>query len=273
MKNSHILQKELSFEYHTIMECDLIEIDNVDLHNPIRLNYLDRLRLCLNIIQSKFPDPKDISIGDFACAQGNIGLSLAELGYNVFAVDINPVFINYSKKKYEKGNIQWIVSEISDLTIKPDSLDVVIIGELIEHCAYPEEIIKKILEFVRVGGYVLLTTPNGSNIFNRLPTFADVQRKSIRKKYEALQFGPAGRDHLFFFKLDEIKLIVPKSCTIEKCGYCGGTILYNKITKSGMKVMPTRFLENFPRSLSKIPIVNQKFCQNIYALVKKDSVE
>ena len=148
MKNSHILQKELSFEYHTIMECDLIEIDNVDLHNPIRLNYLDRLRLCLNIIQSKFPDPKDISIGDFACAQGNIGLSLAELGYNVFAVDINPVFINYSKKKYEKGNIQWIVSEISDLTIKPDSLDVVIIGELIEHCAYPEEIIKKILEFV-----------------------------------------------------------------------------------------------------------------------------
>jgi SAM-dependent methyltransferase len=278
IRNSYFIKKELNFQYSSIADCrnvmdsDMQEIDNPDKHAPSRLNYLDRLKLIIMTIQTFFPNPKNILVGDFACCQGNIGLCLAELGYNVWAIDINPVFVEYSKKKYEKGNIQWIVSEISTLEMTSSSLDIAIAGEVIEHCAYPEQLIKEILKFVRVGGYLLLTTPNGSKIINRLPTFTDVQNKSKRKKFENLQFGPSGKDHLFLFKLEDIKLVTPIGTSIEECGYCGGTVLYNKITQPVMKIMPVRFLEVFCKLIAEIPIVNRTFCSNIYALLKKEDM-
>ena len=69
------------------------------------------------------------------------------------------------------------------------------------------------------GGYLLLTTPNGSMFLNRLPTFGNIQSKSERKKYEMLQYGPDAKNHLFLFKLQDIKLIVPKCGAIKKSGY------------------------------------------------------
>lgn len=268
MKSSWNLGKELCEKYQKILNYDRNEIDNPDKYNPLRLMYIDRIRTVISIIRKNFTASKEIKIGDFGCAQGNTSLTLAELGYKVYATDINPVFIEYSKMKYEKGEIEWIVGNIDDLGLPANFLDAAITGEVIEHCAYPEEIVEKIISFVRPGGLLIFTTPNGSRIRTNLPTFEQVLEKGKRKVFEQRQFGPDGEHHLFLFKLEEIKYIIKDVSIIEE-GYCGSTILANKYSHPFLKLFPITLVEWAISILSRIPIVNRKTFNNLYVVLKK----
>jgi len=269
MRNSYQLEGQIEAKYDKILNYDKQEIDNPDKYHPVRLLYLDRIRTIISIIQRKFPEPGIIRIGDIACAQGNIGLILAELGYQVFSVDINPTFIEYSKMKYEKGKMEWMVGNIDCLDFPENMLDVAIVGELIEHCAYPEEVVEKIMRYVRPGGLLILTTPNGARIKAGLPTFSQVLSKETRKLFEGRQFGPSGEDHLFLFKLGEVKYVVPSNARIVEKGYLGSTILVNKYSYHFLKLFPIRLVESSIRTLSRVPVVNSKTFGNIYAILVK----
>ncbi len=270
MKNSYDLERELDVKYQNILDHDKVEIDNPDKYHRRRLHYLDRLRTIVSIITKMFPVPDQIKIGDFGCAQGNVSLILAELGYRVFAIDINPTFIEYSKIKYEKGQIEWIVGDIQSLDFPLNMLDVAIAGELIEHCAYPEEIVEKILKYVRPGGFLILTTPNGSRIRTNLPTFEQFISKTSRKVFEERQFGPDDEDHLFLFRLNEIEHIMPKESKIIEKGYLGGTILINKYSQPFLRLFPVQLVEKGVRMLSRVPVVNAKTFNNLYVILRKD---
>ena len=188
MKNSNSISKILDAsskidDYQFIINYDQQEIDNPDMYHHLKINYLHRLNFILDRVAKLMPIPENVNIGDFACGQGNISLSLAEMGYDVAAIDINKKFIEYSKMKYEKGNVEWIVSEIDKLVYKEDIFDVAVAGEVIEHCAYPEEIIISILKFVKPGGFLIITTPNGNYFNSNLPTFSELSQKQLRKKF------------------------------------------------------------------------------------------
>jgi len=270
MKNSYDLEEQIDVKYNKILDYDKKEIDSPDKYQPYRFYYRDKLKTVLSIIKRAFPIPDQVKIGDFACAQGNISLILAESGYEMFAIDLNPTYIEYSKKKYEKGKIEWIIGNIESLNFPAEILDVAIAGELIEHCAYPEEIIEKILMFVRPGGLLILTTPNGSKMKTGLPTFKQVSSKEQRKMFEERQFGLTGNDHLFLFKLEEIKNIVPRNAEIIEKGYLGGTTLFNRYTKLLCKLFPIQLIADINRMLSKVPVINANTFNNIYVVLRKN---
>lgn len=269
MKNSYDLEGQIDAKYQMLLNYDKREIDNPDKYQPCGFYYLDKLKTVISIIKREFPAPDQVRIGDFACAQGNISLILAESGYEMSAIDINPTFIEYSKMKYEKGKIEWIVGSIESLNFPAEILDVAIAGELLEHCAYPEEIMEKILGFVRPGGLLILTTPNGSKCKTSLPTFKQVSSKEQRKMFEERQFGPVGKHHLFLFKLKEIQCILPPEAEIIDKGYLGGTTLMNRYTKLFCKLFPLQFVQDVNRVLSKVPVINTKTFNNIYVVLRK----
>ncbi len=187
-----------------------------------------------------------------------MGLKLAEDGYKVFSFDINPSFLAYSKMKYEKGNIPWLAGNIETLDFPRGSLDVAIAGEIVEHCAYPEDILGKILEFVKPGGILIVTTPNGARILNPLPTFGQVAGKDDASvRFETVQAG--GEDHLFLFKLDELAMIVPDNSEIIEKGYLGGTVLYNKINQTLFRLLPPGFVGKVIRLSASVPLVNTEY--------------
>lgn len=273
MKNSYDLESQLDIKYHNILDFDKKELDNPDKYHPTRLQYVGRIRTITHIIKKKFPIPDKIKIGDFGCAQGNTSLILAELGYKMFAIDIRPTAIEYSKMKYEKGQIKWIIGNVDHLGLPENLLDIAIAGELIEHCAYPEEIIEKILKYVRPGGLLILTTPNGARIKTKLPTLKQILLKEERKIFEDRQYGPSGESHLFLFKLEEIEYIVPKNAQIIEKVYTGGTILASKYSqpflKPFLKLFPIQLVEFVIRILSRVPVINRKTYTNIYAVLVK----
>jgi len=225
----------------------------------------------MRVIKKAYPNPHDVTVAELGCAQANTSLLLAEAGYNVLAIDITSTDLEYSRKKYEKGDIEWINADISHLCLRLGTVDIVILGEVVEHCAYPEIIVAIALEHLREGGFVLVTTPNGSRIKPSRPTFSHVLERTQRNALEKTQFGAVGRSHLFLFTLAELCSITPASGRIVGKGYFGGTVLINAYSYGLCRLLPLQIIEAAIRVLSRIPILNRTTYNNIFVMIRKGS--
>ncbi|MCD4813055.1 methyltransferase domain-containing protein [bacterium] len=269
MKTVQQLKQALPEQFDRMIKFDKREIDNPDVYHHARLNYLDRLYKTLAVFRARFSKPEEILVADIGCAQGNLSLLLAEAGFRVTALDIDPDYLAYAEKKYEKGNIQWVQGSFDKQDL-PGFYDVVVLGEIIEHCAYPEDFIEKALAFLKPGGILWVTTPNALMFRNHLPTFGQLQRREDRKFLEEKQFGPDGEDHLFLFTLSDLKLILPKGVVLKKAGYLGGTVLINRRTTFFLRVLPKSWLLGLERLVANVPVLNRLTCHGLYAVLEKN---
>jgi 2-polyprenyl-3-methyl-5-hydroxy-6-metoxy-1,4-benzoquinol methylase len=137
---------------------------------------------------------------DVAAAQGNFSLTLAELGYRVTWNDLRSDLVDYVKAKYERGHVDYLPGNVLEIATA-ERFDAVLLAEVIEHVAHPDAFLRKIADFVLPGGWIILTTPNGQYIRNRLPRFSDCKNPEA---FEAGQFRPNADGHLFLLHEDEI---------------------------------------------------------------------
>ncbi len=162
------------------------------------MGFFLRLHEVLRLVREYAPGPR---ILDLACAQGVFGLSLAELGYEVTAVDIKPEFLDYAKKRHTHGEFKTHQGNLMDYRSETP-FDGVLAGEIIEHVAHPEQLLATVVANLKPGGILVLTTPNGNECDAGLPTYSQVS------DIEALiprQFHWG--DHLFLYTLDELKTL------------------------------------------------------------------
>ncbi len=138
-------------------------------------------------------------LADFACAQGNFGLLLAEQGYDVTAVDINQEFLRYAKKKYTTGNFKTVQANLIEFR-DSEGFDCILVGEVIEHVAFPNALLKSVYENLRPGGICILTTPNGADYSSNLPTY-----RSVKNIEELIPRQFHWGDHLFLYTDDELR--------------------------------------------------------------------
>jgi len=270
LKNSHDIEVPDEPAFLDIREHDRREIDNPDTHNWLRMMYRDRIFAMVDMVRRYFPDPSGVVVADLGCAQGNTSLILAELGYRVLAVDLVEEFLDYSRLKHERGDIQWIKGNAQGVQLPGDEADVVILGELIEHCAYPEDVIEHALALVKLGGIVVITTPNGSRVMTRLTTFGRLRSRAQRKELEDSQYQPDGDGHLFLFRLKEIGMVLPGNASLREAGYLGSTILlWPRPVAFVVRALPVPLLERLIRLMAKIPILNSRTFCNIYAVIQK----
>jgi 2-polyprenyl-3-methyl-5-hydroxy-6-metoxy-1,4-benzoquinol methylase len=141
---------------------------------------------------------------DVAAAQGNFSIALAEMGYDVTWNDLRKDLADYVQLKWERGQIQFAPGNAFELEFAAP-FDAVLITEIIEHVAHPDEFLSKAAELVRPGGYIIMTTPNGAYLRNRLPRFSDCADPSI---FESSQFQPNSDGHIFLLHPDEVESLV-----------------------------------------------------------------
>jgi 2-polyprenyl-6-hydroxyphenyl methylase/3-demethylubiquinone-9 3-methyltransferase len=145
---------------------------------------------------------------DLGCAQGNVALLLAEAGREAWAVDLRPEFLEYAGRKYERGNFVRCAANAESLPLASGAFELAVWGEMIEHVAYPEKVLREIRRVLRPGGHLLLSTPNGRRLRTGLPTFGQV---ADRAPLVAKQFQPDSDGHLFLFARRELEELLAAS--------------------------------------------------------------
>lgn len=176
---------------------------------------------------------------DVAAAQGNFSLALAELGFDVTWNDLRAELADYVRLKHERGKIEYAAGNAFELAF-PSLFDAVLITEIIEHVAHPDDFLAKAAALVRPGGYLVMTTPNGGYFKNSLPKFSECADASV---FESAQFKPNAGGHIFLLHVDEIEPLAKRAgLVVEKIA-----LLTNPLTAGHLKTEP--LLKILPRGI------------------------
>jgi 2-polyprenyl-3-methyl-5-hydroxy-6-metoxy-1,4-benzoquinol methylase len=164
---------------------------------------------------------------DIAAAQGNFSLALAELGYHVTWNDFREELADYVRLKHERGRIDFAPGNAFHLQFS-SLFDAVLITEVIEHVAHPDEFLAKAAALIKPGGHIVMTTPNGGYFLNTLPKFSECADPGI---YESAQFQPNAEGHIFLLYPEEIRRLAEQAgLVVEKM-----LLITNPLTAGHMK--------------------------------------
>ena len=246
-----------------VREFDVREINNEDKYNFFHLHYLERIGKVMQVAERYCPGKKILEVGS---AQSNISLLLAERGFFTTGLDINVEFLKYSRAKHETGKITWICANGMSLPFRKESLDGVIIAELLEHCANPEKIVEEACGCLKYGGFLAITTPNADSVINKETRFSKVKIDRISLKER--QFGPAGENHLFALSVNQVVSMLPNDFKILGISYLN-SILLNSHTYPFYRYVPISLLKRLQMMVSVLPLLRVKLCNSIMVYAQK----
>ncbi|MBY0471076.1 methyltransferase domain-containing protein [bacterium] len=221
--------------------------------------YFLRIEEVLRLIRIFAPGRR---VADLASAQGNFALTLAEEGYDVTAVDLHPEFLKYAQKKYTHGKFKTVNANLMDFR-DTERFDCILAGEVIEHVAVPDQLLKSAWENLKPGGIVILTTPNGADYSSTLPTYNQVDNiEELMPK----QFHWS--DHLFLYTTEELREL------LTEAGFdCVYMEKYHSAYVSQIKAIrflfPMRFLKWLEKKTRHLPKAGKDSAHSIIAVGRK----
>ena len=265
MRSSNaIIPRNEDEEY--VWNFDQIQIDHPNPTAFTRLIYLERITTMINTVKDLVPF--GARIADVGCAQGNLALLLAESGYQVDAYDLNSSFLEYSKRKWTSGEVEWRNANAFEIG-EEETYDAVILGEILEHVAHPDQLLEQAMALVVPGGVIVATTPNGRFVRNPLPSYEEVIARGDAERLEAEQFGPGGEHHLFAYTVEEIRRHIPPEAELVSLRYLGSG-LYNshaqRLLDAGMLGAPYRALA---RRVVTIPFVDRALGSTLVLVLRR----
>lgn len=205
---------------------------------------------------------------DVAAAQGNFTLALAEAGYEVTWNDLRSELADYVKLKHEKGVVHFAPGNIFELGF-PHKFDAVLITEVIEHVAHPDQFLKKISELVKPGGHIIMSTPNGAYFLNRLPKFTEHEDPSV---FESAQFKPNADGHIFLIHPGEIAWFCKQAALGLQKVELYSNFLTNGHLKTSLllKVIPGKVIRLFENISNRLPwVFSRKLHSGMTVVFKK----
>jgi ubiquinone/menaquinone biosynthesis C-methylase UbiE len=122
----------------------------------------DRARIKVSTSRYRFAltyvEGKDVL--DVGCGARKGPWILSERARRVTGVDVSGEAIDYCRKNWGKGNIEYIVADAGDLPFAGGSFDTVISFEVIEHIGDYERYLGEITRVMKKDGIFIISTPN-----------------------------------------------------------------------------------------------------------------
>jgi len=126
------------------------------------------------------------SVLDIGCARGFLLGQLKERlpGIQCFGLELSSTLAAMART----SGVTVFEQDIArGVPLPPDRLDLIVMGEVIEHVFDPDACLEEIWRLLKPGGHVIVTTPNLAAWYNRLMLLFGVQpvftETSTRKKY------------------------------------------------------------------------------------------
>lgn len=108
--------------------------------------------------------PRGAKVLDVGCGPGELVLSLAKRGYDIWAVDISPAMVEKARMLLQANCRQLSdrisVGDVEDLTFEDNFFDVVVAAGVIEYQRDDEKSLLEMKRVVKPGGYIILNVTN-----------------------------------------------------------------------------------------------------------------
>jgi 2-polyprenyl-3-methyl-5-hydroxy-6-metoxy-1,4-benzoquinol methylase len=240
------------------------------IHNPgYFYAYANRRRHTLRLL-TKAVAP-GARVLDLAAGQGNFSLALAERGYRVTWNDLREDLAGYVRLKHEHGEIEFAPGNAFELEF-PEAFDAVLMTEIIEHVAHPDDFLAKTAALVKPGGVIVMTTPNGAYFRNRLPRFDDCLDPSV---YESGQFKPDSDGHIFLLHPDEVYTLARRAGLVvdEFVLFTNPLTNGHLKTAAALNVLPRTLIASLERAAPRLPLaLRERVCVQLGARLTRGTM-
>jgi 2-polyprenyl-3-methyl-5-hydroxy-6-metoxy-1,4-benzoquinol methylase len=194
---------------------DVVELWDPSISPHVSATYAARMALLRGVIVGAIPSAGRIL--DVGCAQGTLGLSLAEAGYRVTLLDIRRESIEYARARYERGDVTFFVGPLSADLPPANDYDLALCTEVLEHVSAPGKLIGLLRDKLRPGGSLLVTTPNADYVLNRLPSYGTAAQNAIDGAEPDSMDGDAHR--YLYTRAELVALVRGAGFSIERVGF------------------------------------------------------
>lgn len=137
----------LSHQTSDLSQPTIIQRCRTDLHE--RCAYWLRF-----LLKNKLPPARILEIG---CAHGGFVAMMNQVGYTATGLELSPWIVDLAKKTFE---IPVFTGPIESQNIEPESLDVVVLMDVLEHLSDPKSTIQACLKLLKKEGILLIQTPS-----------------------------------------------------------------------------------------------------------------
>jgi 2-polyprenyl-3-methyl-5-hydroxy-6-metoxy-1,4-benzoquinol methylase len=132
---------------------------------------------------------RDGRVLDVGCSSGYLSKPLSERGNKVVGIELDPDAAREAEQWCERVLVGDL--ETMELSLDPESFDVVVCGDVVEHLRDPEAALARLRTFLKPGGRLVVSTPNIANWAMRLSLL------SGRWRYTDRGFLDRTHTHLF----------------------------------------------------------------------------
>lgn len=118
---------------------------------------------------------------DIGAGNGFFAEIAIQRGWSVYGTELTDETINIAAQK----GVKMAKGKLENLDFEPNSFDVVVCIEVIEHVSFPKSFVSEIHTILRKGGVVYITTPN----------FNSLSRRRLKSHYDVINYP----NHLSYF--------------------------------------------------------------------------
>lgn len=141
--------------------------------DPLLRHLTDKI---LTLIES--PPGRVLDVG---CGAGRVPVALAERGFEVDALDPEPLVVEQAQELAARAGVEvrFFVADFqrADPRFKDESYDAVVCSEVLEHVQTWRDVVDNVRRVLKPGGLFILTTPNDPKQFSALDEYAGHLRR------------------------------------------------------------------------------------------------
>ena len=89
---------------------------------------------------------------------------MRSLGWDVYGQDVDPSAVTYARAKF---GLEAHLGQLEDMPFAENSFDCVTLNHVIEHAHDPVALLKECRRLLKVGGLLVIVTPNASSFAHR----------------------------------------------------------------------------------------------------------
>lgn len=206
---------------------------------------------------------------EVAANDGWLSACAAQSGCDAVCNDLRSDELKAAMHAYTTGESVTVVGG-SLFDLHADTIgkfDFIAACEIIEHVAHPDQLLAHLKSLLVPGGRLLMTTPNGRHLRNKLPTHSQVANFNV---LEARQFQPDADGHLFLFTPHEFaRLAKHTGYAVEHLSVWGTPLLtghygLGRLARPGL----TLLAYGVERIVQRLPL-RERLCFSLFAILRK----